>query len=111
MASLLEELGIDPEFFNWIDLGLCRKIDTEYFFDKYESSPEIARAVDAMCDSCPVQQECGMAGKNGVNGKTGEYGVWGGIYWNGSGKPDPNKNSHKEPWKLAELLSRFNETE
>jgi hypothetical protein len=99
MSSLFDELGLDPEDFEWRDLALCKayKIENaaqDIFFDRYESDPEAAKAADEMCLHCPVISECFFAGANG------QYGVWGGVYWNGSGKPDKNKNSHKteEVW-------------
>lgn len=92
MSSLLESLGVDAEEFEWHHLALCQKMPTELFYDKYESDQETAKAVDSICASCPVQRECFFAGS-----EDGEYGVWGGVYWNGSGKPDKNKNAHKTP--------------
>lgn len=99
MSSLLDELGIDPESFEWNDLALCRNIEiegpeTDAFFDQYESDEEAAKATDQMCLHCPVIRECFFAGSQG------QQGVWGGVYWNGAGKPDKNKNSHKteETW-------------
>lgn len=99
MSSLLDELGIDPEDFEWQDLGLCRGMrinspEEDSFYDGYEADEETAKAQDAMCLVCPVFQQCFMAGADG------EIGVWGAVYWNGSGKPDKNKNSHKteEVW-------------
>ena len=89
--SLLDELGIDPEDFTWHDLSLCDGMDPELFFSKYESDEEVARQVDQICLHCPVMKECGLRGPQG------EHGVWGGIYWNGSGKPDKNRNAHKTP--------------
>lgn len=98
--SLLSELGLDPNDFDWTDLALCQgmvPIVTESgdiidnFFDTYESNPEVAKAVDECCLACPVRLDC-LA-----QGQSGEYGLWGGIYWNGSGKPDQNRNKHKTP--------------
>lgn len=95
MSSLLESLGIDPDEAEWQDLALCSNVTTELFFDKYETDSEVARATDALCLKCPVLRDCFFAGS-----KNGNYGIWGGIYWNGSGKPDKNKNAHKtqETW-------------
>jgi hypothetical protein len=90
MSSLLESLGVDAEEFEWYHLALCQKMPTEFFYDRYESNQETAKAVDSVCNSCPVQRDCFFAGS-----KDGNYGVWGGVYWNGSGKPDKNKNAHK----------------
>lgn len=100
MSSLLDQLGIDAERFEWDDLGLCRGSVTspkdDVFFDRYENDGESARAADQMCLHCPVIKQCFFEGSKG------KIGVWGGVYWNGSGKPDKNKNSHKtdEVWNL-----------
>lgn len=108
MPSLLQELGIDPEDFEWQDLGLCRGLKIENpekddsMYDAYEADAEIAKAQDEMCLVCPVMKQCFMAGANG------EFGVWGGVYWNGAGKPDKNKNTHKteETWdRIYERVS------
>lgn len=106
MSSLLDELGLDPEEFDWEDLALCKSTVTspedDVFFDRYESDEESAKAADDMCLRCPVIRQCFFAG---AEGRTG---VWGGVYWNGSGKPDKNKNSHKtdEVWsKVHERVS------
>lgn len=88
--SILDDLGIDPEDFTWQKVALCQNVDTELFFDQYESSTEVAKQVDQMCFVCPVMKECLMQGM-----QENEHGVWGGIYFNGSGKPDKNRNKHK----------------
>lgn len=101
--SLLDELNLDPEDFTWKDLGLCKNSSIvrrpdgsvpDPFFDDYESDPGTARQIDEMCLHCPVFAECVKAGAEG------EWGVWGAIYWNGSGKPDKSRNAHKtqETW-------------
>jgi hypothetical protein len=99
MSSLLESLGVDAEEFEWHHLAACQHMPPELFYDKYESEPEVAKAVDSACLGCPVIRDCFFAGS-----QNGEYGVWGGVYWNGSGKPDKNKNSHKtqEVWEAIE---------
>ncbi len=103
-SSLLDELGLDPDEFDWDDLGLCRGTvtspDDDIFFDKYESDTESARSADEMCLRCPVIRQCFFEGAKG------RAGVWGGIYWNGSGKPDKNKNSHKSDETWARIHQR-----
>lgn len=93
-SSLLDELGLDPEDFEWQDLSLCSGMPTSFFYEKYETDVESARAADQVCLHCPVMKECFLAGAKG------EHGVWGGVYWNGAGSPDKNRNSHKteEVW-------------
>ena len=101
--NLLEQLGLDPTTFTWHDLALCNKIDSpDLFFEDYEKSQNVAKQIDDMCLHCPVMKQCAEAGMDG------QQGVWGGIYWNGSGKADTNKNSHKteETWnQIKERLA------
>lgn len=70
--------------FEWQDLSACqgmaekRRSDgtvVDYFFDTYEDIPESREAVEALCASCPVQQNCLIYGvTNRLSG------VWGGKY-------------------------------
>jgi hypothetical protein len=99
--SLLEELGLDPENIEWFQLALCDGMEIVWFYDSYESDQEIAKAVDDHCLHCPVIKECGLRGMNG------EYGVWGGIYWAGNGKPDKAKNNHKTPEVWATIQEKY----
>ncbi len=62
-----------------------------FFFDFYENDKEIARNVDAICNGCPVQKICADYALENKQG-----GVWGGVYWTTSGKPDLIRNNHKE---------------
>jgi hypothetical protein len=100
VSSLLDDLGIDPEDFEWQDLALCANMPTELFYDKYESDSETAKATDQACLRCPVMRQCFFAGSDG------EYGTWGGVYWNGAGKPDKNRNSHKTEEVWVEIRRR-----
>jgi len=95
MSSILNDLGIDKDDFDWFDLAICRGMDTNLFFDKYEVDVNIAKNIDEACLSCPVIKMCYQAGS-----ENDEYGVWGGIYLN-SGSIDKSKNIHKtqEVWK------------
>lgn len=90
MPDILHSLGIDEENFDWRDLAICQFMPTSLFYEDYESDAEIAKATDQACISCPVISECFFHAAD-----SGEHGVWGGVYWNGSGKPDTNRNSHK----------------
>lgn len=101
--SLLDELGIDPDDFTWQKLSTCQGAETNLFFDKYEEDEVVREQIDAMCSVCPVRRECLISGL-----QEKEFGVWGGVYLDGYGRPDKNKNSHKpEGWReeIAELLS------
>lgn len=101
--TLLEQLGLDPDDFVWQDLALCDGMDPELFYSKYENNEEDARQTDEVCLHCPVMKECGLRGMQG------ETGVWGGIYWNGSGKPDEARNAHKTPEVWARIRERMSE--
>jgi len=102
-VNILEELGLTEDEFEWRDLALCKGLSPvkdedgkwrDFFFDDYETDQNTARTIDSVCLSCPVFKDCFAAGQDGG------IGVWGGVYWNGAGKPDKNKNSHKtdEDW-------------
>jgi hypothetical protein len=95
MSNILNDLGIDKADPKWYDLALCRGMDTNLFFDKYESDMSVAKGIDEACMSCPVIKICH---DNGV--ANNDYGVWGGIYLN-AGETDKGKNAHKtkDVWK------------
>lgn len=97
-------LGIDLQELEWQDLALCNgTMDTNMFYDDYESDIQVARVVDEVCLSCPVMAQCLQRGV-----ENGEWGVWGGVYLT-SGRTDTNKNIHKtkETWdSLKERLGR-----
>jgi hypothetical protein len=99
MSSILNDLGLDPEEFEWWDLAACKGMDTHLFYDKYESDPNIAKNVDQACLACPVIKNCLKAGND-----NDEYGVWGGIYLS-SGSTDKARNIHKteEVWKQLKV--------
>ena len=110
--SLLEEMNLDPEDFTWKDLGLCKDAGvvinedgtvTDLMYDTYESSPADARQTDDMCLHCPVFTQCYKEGAKG------EWGVWGAVYWNGAGRPDRNRNSHKTPEVWDKIKKRLEE--
>jgi len=95
MSDILNDLGIDKDGLDWFHLGICRGMDTNLFYDKYEADPSTAKNIDEMCLSCPVINMCYESGLN-----NNEYGVWGGVYLS-SGSIDKSKNLHKtqEVWK------------
>lgn len=90
MQSIFDALGLDETDLEWQDLAVCAGQDTNDFYDNYESDPDLAMVIDEECLSCPVLAQCLQAGTD-----NSEYGVWGGIYLT-AGKPDKNKNAHKE---------------
>jgi hypothetical protein len=91
MSNILDELGIDIDDFGWEDLALCKGMETNLFYDKYEADVSIAKNIDEACLACPVISVCY---KNAVDNN--EYGVWGGVYLN-SGSIDKARNIHKTP--------------
>ena len=95
MSNILNKFQNDSEDIVWQDLAACLGIDTNLFFDKYESDINIAKAIDQCCLSCPVMAMCREAGI-----ENNEYGVWGGVFLS-SGLMDKMKNAHKtkEVWK------------
>jgi hypothetical protein len=70
-------------------------MDTNLFFDKYESDINIAKSIDEACLSCPVIKICHDSGV-----ENSDYGVWGGVFLN-SGSTDKSRNAHKtkDVWK------------
>ena len=101
MSDILNNLGVDEDDFDWFHLAICRGMDTNLFYDKYESDPNIAKNIDEMCMSCPVVSICYQSGID-----NNEYGVWGGVFLN-SGLIDKSKNLHKtsEIWKRLKKLN------
>jgi len=95
MSSILNDLGIDKDDFGWWHLGVCRGMDTNLFYDKYEIDQNVAKNIDEACLSCPVLKMCYDSGV-----ENSEYGVWGGVYLT-AGDIDKTKNLHKtqEIWK------------
>lgn len=76
-------------------------MNTNMFYEAYESSNSVARMVDDMCLSCPVLSQCLQSGVD-----NSEWGVWGATYLI-SGKPDKNKNSHKTEEVWQEIRERI----
>jgi hypothetical protein len=95
MSNILNNLGIEKEDPKWWDLALCKGMDTNLFFDKYESDINIAKSIDEACLSCPVIKICHDSGI-----ENSDYGVWGGVFLN-SGSTDKSRNAHKtkDVWK------------
>ena len=95
MSNILNDLGVDTDDFDWWHLAVCRGMDTNLFYDKYEVDANIAKNIYDACLSCPVLKMCYESGV-----EKAEYGVWGGVYMS-SGEIDKSKNLHKTPeiWK------------
>jgi hypothetical protein len=101
MSDILNELGVDEEDLSWWHLAVCRGLDTNLFYDKYEIDAKTAKNIDEMCMSCPVAKMCYKSGTN-----NNEHGVWGGIYLN-SGSIDKSRNVHKDDATWKKLKSKY----
>lgn len=104
MLDALRVLGIDLEELEWQDLALCEGMETNLFYDDYESDEQVANMVDQACLSCPVLAQCLQRGID-----NSEWGVWGGIYLV-SGKPDTNRNAHKTPDIWQQIKERIGDS-
>jgi len=95
MSNILNDLGIDKDDLDWWHLAICRGMDTNLFYEKYEADSNIAKSIDEACLSCPVIKMCHESGV-----QNSEYGIWGGIYLN-AGTTDKSRNLHKttDVWK------------
>lgn len=93
---------LDFEDVDWQTFGSCSGMVqasagmVDIFFDDYENDAFIAESTDAMCISCPVVEQCGLAG---IRNK--EWGVWGGVYLK-DGRIDKSRNAHKteQTWEI-----------
>lgn len=98
MSDIVSDLGLDETNLKWYQFAACNNMETNWFYDLYETDVQIARQADNVCLHCPVAKMClaeGLAGR--------EFGVWGGVYLN-LGRPDKSANSHKteDVWKALE---------
>lgn len=98
---------------HWWHLAICQGMNdraqneaphkhVDVFFEGYEDDPVLAKTMDSICNSCPVQKLCL---KEGI--EKGETGLWGGVFLL-NGKMDKSKNGHKtdEDWThIRELLT------
>ncbi len=101
MQNYLIKAGFDPQNFSWHDIASCQHLSFNLFFEDYETDKMIAREVDNICLSCPVQKECFNAG---IENK--EIGVWGGFYLI-NGEPDKAKNNHKTQEIVHKMTQRI----
>lgn len=101
MRNFLIQLKIDPDEFKWEQLAACSNLDTNLFFDKYESNKIIAEQIDNVCLSCTVLKECYFEAL-----KNKDTGVRAGIYFV-NGDPDKNKNSHKTQEVINKIAKKI----
>jgi hypothetical protein len=100
MSNIISDLGLDESNVRWDQFAACNKMDTNWFYDTYETDVHVANQVDQICLNCPVAQTCY---EQGVEGR--EFGVWGGIYLN-LGRIDKSTNLHKDKatWKALSKI-------
>lgn len=86
---------LEDDDLEWYHISVCQGMDTNYFYDDYESDPLFAKVMDSICLSCPVRTMCLREGVD-----NNEYGLWGGVFLN-NGKTDKSRNAHKtdEVWE------------
>jgi hypothetical protein len=79
---------------NFKDKAICKDMDFNLFFDRYEEDHNVAKKIDLLCVRCPVQRDCLAHGVSNA-----EWGVWGGVYLQ-DGKISKEFNTHKskEDW-------------
>lgn len=95
MSNILDSLGVDEDDLDWWHLAACNGMETDLFFEKYETDVNIAKSIDECCLTCPVAKFCIASGLD-----NNEYGVWGGIFLT-AGEVDKTRNIHKteDVWK------------
>lgn len=98
MIDIIEEMGLDPENITWRDIGSCKDMEINWFYDTYENDQIHAANADLICARCPVVKQCLEAGMSNK-----EEGLWGGVYLS-SGRVDKTRNKHKtdDDWKRLE---------
>lgn len=101
MLDFLQRLGIDPSNFEWQQLSACKGLDTNLFFEGYESDSVVAGEIDVMCLQCPVLKECHEFGT-----KNKSFGVYGGFYLS-NGQIDRKRNEHKSRDIVVELAGKI----
>lgn len=77
----------------WYKEALCRKggWPLDFFFERYENEPNVAKVVDELCSSCPFRDRCL---EEEVRSKG--TGAFGGVYIV-EGKYSREFNAHKSP--------------
>jgi len=85
--------------YKWSKKSKCLNLDTDFFFDKYEEDPVLAKGIDKLCSMCQVQRDCLATAISKQ-----EWGVWGGVYLEG-GKISKEFNKHKNNNDWFEIWS------
>ena len=96
----------------WRRNSECLNEDTNLYYEAFDSlddlsnlddlddyNQELAREVDAICLTCPIQKRCFAEGVSHL-----EWGVWGGIYFE-EGVVSERYNKHKTPEDWATMWS------
>lgn len=80
---------------NWSKRAACLDQPVELFFEQYEENPVVARQIDSLCNSCPIQMKCLIKGI-----KLKSHGCWGGVYLvDGEISEDYNTHKTKDDWE------------
>lgn len=78
---------------DWAARADCLDEPWALFFEGYETDPQTAQDVDALCSTCPVKRQCLQSALDS-NLTTSSSGVFGGVYLM-LGKYSKTRNSHK----------------
>lgn len=100
MSDIISDMGLSKNELKWHQLAACINMETNWFYDIYESDMHTAKQVDEVCMHCPVNKICYQEGR-----RNKEYGVWGGVFLH-LGQIDRAANSHKEEevWRKLEKI-------
>lgn len=86
----------------WRQQARCSGLDVNLFFEKYEESTEIAKAIDDICLQCPVMKECFNYATQ-MKEPYKAHGVFGGVYFT-DGEISKSRNAHKTQEVWEEIL-------
>jgi hypothetical protein len=82
-------------------MASCRGLETNLFFEGYESDKIIAGEIDKLCERCPVIKECYEFGtSNKLSG------VFGGFYLS-NGQIDRKRNNHKSRQEVVNMAGKI----
>lgn len=75
VARFREALGLGAEDLAWQDLASCRDKDSSLWFPRVGESKRRVAMAQAICEECPVQEECLEYALNTRQ----QHGIWGGL--------------------------------
>ncbi|WP_431897962.1 WhiB family transcriptional regulator [Nonomuraea sp. bgisy101] len=74
-TDLMDSLAHAAARDDWMSWGLCSETDPDAFFPPEQAGPNWWAAAAAVCEDCPVRDECrDYAQEHAI-----EWGVWGGT--------------------------------